>query len=230
MERSNVPQVSKTSQIEDDQDDDELLTVQGIEDSFAHFSKFGLGNRMMDATTITQSNKSIFNHLSSQQANLLNEVEKQEEEKTARILENSRLMSEMPHETLSGETTKINKLMKMNESSIETTFIDSSVLSLTMSENAMGNETIMNAIRDPFDHEVKTRLLNRGAISQLAQNPNYKHVATVTPKVTPKTVIDLQDRQKYTVLSEIGNGSFANIFLIQKVIDKKCVIALKVLV
>lgn len=82
------------------------------------------------------------------------------------------------------------------------------------------NNTIFSAIRDPFDTEIKNRLLNRTA-SILVKKPNYKNLITQHPMVKEKHTILLMDGETYTILESIGSGAFAKIYLIQNKLNKK---------
>ncbi len=82
------------------------------------------------------------------------------------------------------------------------------------------NNTICKAIQDPFDTEIKNRLLNRSA-SSLVKKPNYKNLVTQHPLVKEKHTVLLMDGQTYTVLDMIGKGAFAKIYLIQNKLNKQ---------
>lgn len=90
------------------------------------------------------------------------------------------------------------------------------------------NETIVQAIRDPFSFDVKTRLLERGPIEKLKSNSKYRSLCTQAPIAKEKLTVTLNDGQSYNILSEIGKGAYAQIYLIQNKSKKEQKYALKV--
>ncbi len=82
------------------------------------------------------------------------------------------------------------------------------------------NNTICKAIQDPFDTDIKNRLLNRSA-SNLVKKSNYKNLVTQHPMVKEKHTVSLMDGQTYTILEMIGKGAFAKIYLIHNKLNKQ---------
>ena len=80
--------------------------------------------------------------------------------------------------------------------------------------NGGSNETIVFSIREPFNYEIKNRLLNRGPIDELKKCENFAQLATHLPDIKVKTLLPLKNKN-YSILEEIGNGAFAKIYLIE---------------
>jgi hypothetical protein len=116
----------------------------------------------------------------------------------------------------SNSTFVVSNLESVNDI---TSDLSTSISNMNQSVNNM-NETIMYAIREPFSYEVKNRLLNRGALNELKQKPNFKSVAVSMPTIKVKTFFLIQDKN-YSITEEIGTGAFAKIYLVQNKEDKK---------
>ena len=147
---------------------------------------------------------------------------------------------EMPHVTLNCEQIILNNVtIKYDETSCvpaksetilmdslsgkkDTDSIDSDVIDTTLDSSSIYsttntkalNETVFSAIRNPFDCDIKNRLLTRSVID-LNERPNYKKLLTNAPLVKEKHPLTLNDKENYLVLEEIGKGAFAKIYLIQ---------------
>ncbi len=90
------------------------------------------------------------------------------------------------------------------------------------------NETIIQAVRDPFNFDIKLRLLERGPINQLKAKSCFKSLCTLAPIINTKTPVQLNDNESYSVLNQIGKGAYAQIYLIQNKSNKEKKYALKV--
>ena len=91
------------------------------------------------------------------------------------------------------------------------------------------NDTIVKSVQNPFNFDTKNRLINRGAIEYLKKKPNYASVMVKGPMVREKANVAI--KEPYKVISEIGNGAYAKIYLIEPVKqdkDKRKQLALKV--
>ncbi len=109
------------------------------------------------------------------------------------------------------------------------TFSNNTLSETIYEENSTNqNETILQAVKDPFNFEIKKRLLERGPISVLKMNKNYKSLCTCAPMIREKTACSLNDNETYDVLKEIGKGAYAKIYLIQNKNAKDKKYALKV--
>ena len=91
-----------------------------------------------------------------------------------------------------------------------------------------GNETIIQAIRDPFSFDIKIRLLERGPIDKLKANKSYISLCSMAPIIKKKMSVTLNDNQSYNIIDEIGKGAYAQIYLIQNKSQKDKKYALKV--
>lgn len=89
------------------------------------------------------------------------------------------------------------------------------------------NETLMTAIKEPFNIEIKNKLLDKGPIEMLKKNPNFASLKSTAPIIKEKIFISLKDNIDYKIIREIGKGSFAKIYLIERK-DTKQKMALKV--
>lgn len=98
------------------------------------------------------------------------------------------------------------------------TFNGSTTTCMTTTTNL--NNTIFSAVRDPFNTDVKNRLLVRGS-SSIIKKPNYKNLIVQHPIVKEKQMVLLMDGVNYTILEMIGKGAFAKIYLIQNKKDKE---------
>lgn len=72
----------------------------------------------------------------------------------------------------------------------------------------------MHAQRNPFDTDIKNRLLKRNA-AVLSNKSYYKNLITQHPVIKEKHFVTLANRETYTLLEMIGKGAFAKIFLIE---------------
>ena len=92
------------------------------------------------------------------------------------------------------------------------------------------NNTIFSAVRDPFNADVKNRVLVRNS-NALSKKSNYKNLIVPHPIVNVKGIVSLMGNETYSVLENIGKGAFAKIYLIQNINDKERArkIALKVI-
>jgi hypothetical protein len=103
---------------------------------------------------------------------------------------------------------------KDNQSSEDQTLISRS--SSTINTSTL-NDTVVNAVREPFNFEVKNRLLNRKANEYLAAKSNFVSLRVQAPVIQEKkTLLTLADRLEYRVIEEIGKGAFAKIYLIER--------------
>lgn len=102
-----------------------------------------------------------------------------------------------------------------------------SVLSNESSTMHNLNETVMTAIKEPFNIDVKNKLLDKGPIEMLKKNPNFGTLKSTAPIIREKILISLKDNIDYKIIREIGKGSFAKIYLIERK-DNKKKMALKV--
>jgi hypothetical protein len=91
------------------------------------------------------------------------------------------------------------------------------------------SETIKLAIREPFDCEVKNRLLgSSGSLRQLTDNPKFEIFLTAKPKVVARSIVSFKTNS-YNVLKAIGEGGFAKIYTIKSKDQKTAAVrALKV--
>ncbi|RNA43421.1 mitotic checkpoint serine threonine- kinase BUB1 [Brachionus plicatilis] len=89
------------------------------------------------------------------------------------------------------------------------------------------NETLMAAIKEPFNIDVKNKLLDKGPIEMLRKNPNFATLKVKAPTIREKIFVSLKDKIDYKIIKEIGKGAFAKIYLIERK-DTKKKMALKV--
>ena len=226
-------------------DCNEVLTAEKLDQTFNH-DYYRLYQMSMVNTPTVEVYKNVskfldYSKLGEMQKGEFNKMEEEEEnlEKTVNV-------------TLSGESTKMGKLIdkvcdKTNVSVIEKESkakdvsmmverVDQTLAETTMdmtttletTTTAPLNETIMNAIRDPFSFEIKNRLLKRGALDSLKKNVNYQGLMVNAPNIQPKTFVTLKGSMNYVVLKEIGKGAYAKIYAIESKEAKKSTLALKV--
>jgi len=134
-------------------------------------------------------------------------------------------LNETRHQQLAERTMmNLSQLAPTNQNKtipIDETFTDSaSELNL--------NETIIQAIRDPFSFDIKIRLLERGPIDKLKANKSYISLCSMAPIIKKKMSVTLNDNQSYNIIDEIGKGAYAQIYLIQNKSQKDKKYALKV--
>ena len=134
-------------------------------------------------------------------------------------------LNETRHQQLAERTMmNLSQLAPTNQNKtipIDETFTDSaSELNL--------NETIIQAIRDPFSFDIKIRLLERGPIDKLKANKSYISLCSMAPIIKKKMAVTLNDNQSYNIIDEIGKGAYAQIYLIQNKSQKDKKYALKV--
>ncbi len=126
--------------------------------------------------------------------------------------------SEQDYVVVSGEEPSAALTYDDNWSSVTTS------ISLDSTHSRL-SETVVFNIREPFNFEFKNRLLNRGPLQQLKRNASFAAVHVDLPEVKAHTFIALQNAN-YSVLKEIGRGSYAKIYTIQA--SDKSLKALKV--
>lgn len=120
-------------------------------------------------------------------------------------------------------TTNFSKVTKSN---LECTSFDpdsssmNSSLTTCMTTTTNLNNTLFSAVRDPFNTDVKNRLLVRDS-SSIIKKPNYKNLIVQHPIVKEKQMVLLMDGVNYTILEMIGKGAFAKIYLIQNKMDRE---------
>ena len=88
------------------------------------------------------------------------------------------------------------------------------------------NDTILNAILDPFSCDIKNRLLRKRS-EYLKNKENYIEIEMNMPTIQQNSIVSLP-HEAHKVIKEIGTGAYAKIFLIEKLIQKKK-LALKVI-
>lgn len=88
------------------------------------------------------------------------------------------------------------------------------------------SETIVGAIHDPFDFEIRQRLLQRGPIDKLKSKTNYAQFDAEGPRIVMKKNLRLKKGCDLFVLEDVDKGAFAKIYLVET--EKKERVALKV--
>lgn len=126
-------------------------------------------------------------------------------------------------------TTENNSGSSNTESTSSTSFtnmIDSSTCPTSSGPSAL-SETIMIAMREPFDFEVRDRLLARGPINELKKMPNYTELKGANaPKIRKGHTLPFKAGKILNIIDEIDKGSYAKIYLVED--QKKTKLALKV--
>jgi hypothetical protein len=217
----------------------ELLTNEKLEKTFNqdyyklyHNDMFGLDNQsLFDINQPTQNtNLNISKLIGLKQIAEFNEIEKleiQHQELAHKSVNNANDKFDeesnkfnLPNITLNGELIKednlVNNLTLVSDA--DTTCLgksDNNSSIMTGATTTHLNETIINALRDPFSFEVKNRLINRGALDYLKKNPNYVSLRTNIPMIKEKINVSLKDGFTYKVIKEIGKGAYAKIYLIE---------------
>jgi checkpoint serine/threonine-protein kinase len=150
-------------------------------------------------------------------------------------MDTSKVFDKSRCETLRNKTIAelTNKMPILNESSLENkTFIEDnneddsnevSTLNETTSTNL--NDTILQAIRNPFDSEIKHRLLIRTGLEYLKSKNDYFNIKAMAPMIKEKYQITLGGNFGFKVSNKIGKGSYAVIY---KIVSKEKWLALKV--
>ena len=82
------------------------------------------------------------------------------------------------------------------------------------------NETIVQAIRNPFCFEIKNRLLKRGHLEYLKSKSTYTSLMENVPVIDNKATVFLKGNFSPKILKELGKGSYAVIYLIESKDDK----------
>lgn len=215
----------------------ELLTNEKLEKTFNqdyyklyHNDMFGSDNQsLFDINQPTQNtNLNISKLIGLKQITEFNEIERQEDELINKTVQDESICKiddenrkqNLPNITLNGELIKddnfVNNLTLVSET--DTTCLgksDNNSSIMTGATTTHLNETIINALRDPFSFEVKNRLINRGALDYLKKNPNYVSLRTNIPMIKEKINVSLKDGFTYKVIKEIGKGAYAKIYLIE---------------
>lgn len=123
-------------------------------------------------------------------------------------------------------TTENNSGSSNTESTSFTNMIDSSTCPTSSGPSAL-SETIMIAMREPFDFEVRERLLARGPINELKKMPNYTELKGANaPKIRKGHTLPFKAGKILNIIDEIDKGSYAKIYLVED--QKKTKLALKV--
>ncbi len=217
----------------------ELLTNEKLEKTFNqdyyklfHNDMFGVENQsLFDINQPTQNtNLNISKLIGLKQITEFNEIEKLDFQNadlahktvndTLNKIDYESNKLNLPNITLNGELIKddnlVNNLTLVSEA--DTTCLgksDNNSSIMTGATTTHLNETIINALRDPFSFEVKNRLINRGALDYLKKNPNYVSLRTNIPMIKEKINVSLKDGFTYKVIKEIGKGAYAKIYLIE---------------
>jgi hypothetical protein len=226
----------------------EVLTAEKLDQTF-NYDYYKLYQVSMVNTPTVDVYKNVskfldYSKLGEMQKGEFNKMEEEEEENLEKTV----------NVTLSGESTRMGKLIDKvcdkttnvsaieresrarGEASMLAERVDQTLAETTMDMTTMTtsttaplNETIMNAIRDPFSFEIKNRLLKRGALDSLKRNVNYQGLMVNAPNIQPKTCVTLKGSLNYAVLREIGKGAYAKIYAIEsKGAKKSTTLALKV--
>lgn len=186
----------------------EALTQQNLQKTFNDdYYKLFYNQSMFNSTSLNVSKVMIDRMIDEDETN---EKEEQTEEREKTLIDNE-------SNTVSTKTTL---------------FVTNSDQSLSILSNESStvqnlNETLMTAIKEPFNIDVKNKLLDKGPIEMLKKNPNFASLKSNAPIIREKIFISLKDNIDYKIIKEIGKGSFAKIYLIERK-DNKKKMALKV--
>jgi len=120
-------------------------------------------------------------------------------------------------------------LQRIDESELDVDDEESSMSNDACSEHNTTtnmNETIIQSIRNPFSYEIKNRLLRRcGGVDYLKTKSTYTSLMSNAPIIKEKRNVFLAGNTNYSVIKEIGKGSYAVIYAIS---NKNETCALKV--
>lgn len=114
----------------------------------------------------------------------------------------------------------------MSDTSNQTLSDDQDMTQATGRGRAALSETIVGAIHDPFDFEIRQRLLQRGPIDKLKSKANYAQFDAEGPRIVMKKNLRLKKGCDLFVLEDVDKGAFAKIYLVET--EKKERVALKV--
>jgi len=152
------------------------------------------------------------------------------------LLDRTMMNIVQPNKTIMSQTiveeTETKEEINQDETTMNfTNFIENEMTfnETTLNETASNlNETVRQAVKDPFNFEIKRRLLERGPINQLKDNICFKSLCTIAPTIKTRGQVSLIDNEYYSVLDEIGKGAYSQIYLIQNKSKKDKKFALKV--
>ncbi|CAF0717314.1 unnamed protein product [Brachionus calyciflorus] len=188
-----------------------VLTQQNLEKTFNDdYYKLFYNHSIFNNTSLNVS-KVMIDKIIDEEEN----DEKQNEKENLRnktIVEEQEMLTTHTNKTSAFTTTALPDLSNSHVS------ISSSDASMTVPNL---NETLMTAIREPFNIEAKNKLLDKGPIKSLKNNAKFASLSTPAPLIRDKSLIQLKDDVNYKVIREIGKGSFAKIYLIERKDDKK---------